>query len=245
MDHLTPSSINTYENCGVKFYYNYIEGRPAPATIPMIVGSAVHKGIEYDLTNVIRKNEHVDINQLLDVVSHHYDDRLIEIEEGDKLKGKDNAIKMIKLWYNHFKNNYSNIKEVEKKISIEMVGIPKIRGRIDIVEEGTITDIKTGFTHKTIEDANSSTQLTIYSLAYLAEYGKLPNLQFDSITINSIQRIPTYRNADSLKATIKYIQQIWEAIQKGIFIPTYPDNPMCSKQNCEYWNICQYAKRKV
>ncbi|VVB62668.1 PD-(D/E)XK nuclease superfamily protein [uncultured archaeon] len=112
-------------------------------------------------------------------------------------------------------------------------------------DSGTIiiTDWKTSSRAYSTEDVDGSFQLTIYSMAaHLNGYGNREVLlRFDCLIKAKKPRFDQYytvrTEGDRMRA-VKRIQQIWEAISKGIFIPndgSWKCKGCFYKRNCIEW----------
>lgn len=244
-DHLSASSLTMYQRCGMQFYYRYIEGLKRPPAIAMVAGSATHKGAESDLTNWLTTKNHLKEKEVEEISVETYK-KLAEEAEGtktEKEKEIDNVAKRTLNWYKDLRDSYPKLIAVEKEVAIRIPGAPYLLGYIDIWEEDTITDLKTSSRHKNQTDADGSMQLTIYALHHLSEKGTIPQLRLHSITTKSTREITSTRTLANIDATLKEIQEIWRAIQAGIFMPAPADSWICSERFCGYWDKCPYARR--
>jgi hypothetical protein len=144
---------------------------------------------------------------------------------------------------------------VERKITVK----PKdsdleIHGTIDLID-GTptgehIRDTKTSEKSPSKDAAEKSQQLTMYSLIRFAEKGELPT----GLTLDYLVRTParaerkhvplhTTRDQQDVAALVNRINTAVEAVKRGVFMPTNPDNWWCSPQWCDFHSTCVYVRR--
>ncbi len=179
---LSPSAINTYLNCSLKFYFRYIAGMKEPETVmeeidPSVFGTVLHKIMEIIYKPYKGREIKIpDIDKLLNektMVEAAIHEAFLEVYFGnDKtntIKGKNIIVKEIitsyvfKVLEFDRKNAPFRITDLEKWVTAR-IGIGggrsvRIGGVIDRIDEvdGTarIIDYKTGRQKNTFEDIDS------------------------------------------------------------------------------------------
>jgi hypothetical protein len=111
-----------------------------------------------------------------------------------------------------------------------------------------LADNKTSAKSPNKELADVSDQLTAYALLRTAETGSMP----DSVRLDYLVRTPSgqtkhvrlssTRTMDHLRSLVARLNRATELVQKGVFIPTNPTDPMCSARYCEYFVDCPYTQ---
>lgn len=127
-----------------------------------------------------------------------------------------------------------------------------VEGRLDIVEDGLIRDIKTTKHPLSKADENvahDSDQLTMYALAYFAETGKIPKVQLDYVVLTERAHVvsrPSERNMADLQRIIERVASTINAIERlEASPPTIPLPPAvrgrwgsCKQSSCSFWSSC-------
>ena len=110
------------------------------------------------------------------------------------------------------------------------------------------TDYKTSKRSMAIRDVDSSFQLTVYYTAAKANgyADREINLKFDCLIKTQkpkFEQIYTERSSDHSAKAIKKIKQVWDGIQKGVFIP---NDTSWKCKNCSYAQACkEWFERRI
>jgi len=171
---LSASSIETYEQCPLKYRLSNIDKIPQVSSKPQLTfGNIIHKVLE----QFHQPNTEDSKDRLLQLLESNWESLGFEYktqEDDFKRQGKELLLK----YFDDFQNNPSTIVDREFQFSFELQDIT-INGKIDRIDKGDIgyrvIDYKTS---KSATDAKKSTQLAIYSLfleqADKEQYGGLP-----------------------------------------------------------------------
>jgi len=146
-----------------------------------------------------------------------------------------------------------NVLAVEQPFILELDGLEiPIIGAIDMIEEdpqGTIiiTDLKTASKAYSIAEADNNFQLTVYSIAAkkngFADREIL--LKLDCLIKTKAPRfepVYTVRSEEEEQRAIKKIKQVWDGIQKKVFIPNdggWKCDYCSYKSYCNDWFLSQ------
>jgi hypothetical protein len=112
-----------------------------------------------------------------------------------------------------------------------------------------LRDLKTKAKTPKENDADNSIQLTMYSMAVKVLDGVAPeSIHLDTLvdlkTGPKLDVQTTTRGPDDWKALMHLVVEVNTAIEKGVFLPTTPDNWVCSEKFCGYWkDVCPYGRR--
>jgi len=171
------------------------------------------------------------------------------------MMGKD----LLSVWYQKLPDDNYNIIGIEEAFSFCLPGIsiPFI-GAMDLIEEdnaGTIivTDHKTSGKAYSIADVDQNQQLTLYKMA-LKSMGYVDReilLKFDTLIKTKNPRFEQYwttRSELDEHRLVRKAIQVWEGIQKGVFIPndTSWKCKNCSyKVACDSWFSEKFKKRRL
>ena len=172
IDHLSPSTVQSYRSCGRQVYFNKILGVENPAKYAMTsYGTAMHKAIERLYRENLSKRDFA----------------LAFTEEWNKLSGEVNQWKMdtagtlleqgisaCKEFYDNIYGKYK-VKDTEKKFNIDRGKgcLPILCFADAITEDGIVIDYKFGRGLTGMADSNSYTcNMATYAWAYEQETGK-------------------------------------------------------------------------
>lgn len=258
------SGINMFTRCGEQFRRRYIEHEILPPGVSIIIGSATDRSVSDNL----QKKLDTDLKEMLpiDVVGDIARDQAVHSFEGrevwfskeeigiglKKVVGSaiDDAVKLSKLHYTDFAPHI-NPTHVQREWVLSLDGYPyDLAGTID-VQEGNkaIRDTKTSGKTPVSTIADTSDQLTIYSLASYIIDGELPEeVVLDYLIRNKVPIARSFRSKRT-KTDFDYIlnriQVVIEAIEKGVFIPANRDHWICTPKFCGYYEDCPYSRKPV
>jgi len=253
------TAIDMFHFCGEQFRRRYVEGEKIPPGVAAIVGSGTDAGITKNLQNKIDKGKLLKLDQIKDIARDAFelnwnagvllsDD---EAKEGIK-KVKGEAVdKTLRLSSLHLKEKAKEIKpiKVQRGFSLALKGYPvDLVGTIDINEKNSIRDTKTSAKTPASDIADKSTQLTAYMMAIKVLDGRIPEFGIldylvDLKTPKTVS-ISTTRSDSDFKILLLRLENMLKAIDKGIFLPATPRDPMCSKKYCGFYNSCPYTSKK-
>jgi hypothetical protein len=268
------SALDLLQQCGEKFRRRHIEGERGPTSLSRARGVAVHKvGSTSHLRMMDTKTEGGGPLQVVmsipspeeaaDIAADEFDRSLDgqevyynqdEKEEGEgKARGreKDNSVAMGQ----HYTEVVVSVNPiaVERKIEVR----PKdsdvtIVGILDLVDFNAdlgevVVDLKTSTRKPPKGTADSSQQLTIYTLLRFAETGVRPS----AARLNTMVRTKggktshdiqtTTRTEEDIRAFVDRLNAGIDAVKKGSFLPAPTGSWMCSPKYCEFWNTCRYV----
>lgn len=251
-EHLSASSIGTYVECSLMYKFSKIDRIPMEYNPDNLVfGTCIHITLEqyyqekmigvklllkdiheiFEKTWTIRAEDKTDIQY-----SKDYDFKSM------LMLGKD----LLTVWYNKLPENNYTILGIEEAFSFYLPGIPiPFIGAMDLIEEDTagtiiVTDHKTSGKSYSISDVDQNQQLTLYQLAMKAMgYGDREILlKFDILIKTKTRKFEQYwttRSELDEHRLIKKAVQVWDGIQKGVFIP---NDTSWKCKNCSYEKAC-------
>lgn len=176
---LSASSIKTYLQCLLKYYYHYCEKKPRPgATDPLALGTAVHAGLEKMYQIYVETGAAPSPEAYEEVIKVFMDAAAADgLKEMDLYQeGKDMLINRL--------DNLSLDEKVvglEKRFSLKTPSGTPITGSIDKLlelDEDTIAviDYKTSKYAFTQDEADGDIQLSMYDLAVSMMYPQYKNI---------------------------------------------------------------------
>lgn len=251
-EHLSASSIGTYVECSLMYKFAKIDHIPMEQkSDAMEFGSAIHITLEhyYREKMIGEKLLLKDVHEIFEKTwrNRAEDKTDIQFNKGHDFKsmlmmGKD----LLSVWYQKLPDDNYNIIGIEEAFSFCLPGIPiPFIGAMDLIEEdhaGTIivTDHKTSGKAYSISDVDQNQQLTLYQLALKSMgYGDREILlKFDTLIKTLKPKFEQYwttRSELDEHRLIRKSVQVWEGIQKGVFIP---NDTSWKCKNCSYKVAC-------
>ena len=258
------SSLLTLRACGERYRRRYIEKDYFPPSPRMVRGTAVHRSVRYSMLNKLETRALPSVEAVTDVAASEFESAwaqgvLLTDEEKDEdlgaLRGraKDMAVSLSRLHRTAVAPAIEPL-GVERRITVR----PKdsdlvIEGTIDLVAlmggGHRIHDTKTAEKSPTSTAAETSQQLTMYSLIDLAETGRLPeDCRLDYLVQTparkELKHVPltTTRTHEHMAAMVSVLNVATAAVEKGVFLPAPSDWWGCSLEWCEYFRTCPYTR---
>jgi len=262
---LHQSMISMLYGCGEQFRRRYgarfgwnDKEEIIPPGVALIIGISTHKSVEHNLTSKINTGELLPLEEIKDIarddVATRWKDGVALTKEESKQKRKtkgsciDTAVSLSELHAVGLAPTL-NPKAVERKWVVTLDGFPfDLSGAWDVEEKGNIIrDTKTSAKSPSQGDADSSEQLTMYSLAMKVCDNKEPKALFlDHLVKTKTPKIVTLKTRRTAKHRLVLLRRIEiaaEVISKGAFVPANPMDWRCSPKFCGYWNTCKFANK--
>lgn len=252
------SQLRTLYRCGEQYRRRYIEGEKIPPSVAAITGTATHKSVEENLRYKIGTGGLLERDVVQDLardtlVSKWDEGVLLDLDEINKGEGAVKAAALdtaVALAGCHHESLAPIIQpvSVERYFEVDLAGYCTLAGTIDVEEKGRVRDTKTAAKAPSQGDADTSEQLTVYSLARRIE-GTLPgDVCLDALVKTAKPKAVTIhstRTDADLEMQLRRIEVAVDVIERGVFLPTDPSNWWCSARFCGYHSTCRFAKHPV
>jgi hypothetical protein len=261
------SHITQHQKCAYQRYLRLTVGAIPPG-VAIVIGSAGHKAHAVDLGyKMIHDGELPPEDTGLDVARDYINTQwklgiFLTAEERKaekKVRGGaiDRAVRM------HKKRHATvavatNPSALNWKWVIKLARFPlwMMAGEADVIErEGAsavIRDLKNIGRHPRRGEAQDSLQAKMYCTAWRVHNGVLPAMfMLDNIyDVENKTSFTTGYKSDSMvpdgedvRILLAHVEAYIEAMSRGVFPPTNPDNWWCSKQWCGYYGThCKYSR---
>ena len=150
--YMSNSQVQTYYQCGYKYYLSYCEDAPRKSSVATSLGKSVHRLVEDTLRDVMEGKPLRSMEQAMDEASGIVSAELSDLEsladpdtgaERDEGHWVDEARKYYRVWHQMRAKNVEPV-AVEKRFRTIVKGVP-VTGVIDLIDisEGpTIVDLK-------------------------------------------------------------------------------------------------------
>lgn len=265
MEKLSASRINTFLRCEMQYYFRYILDliRP-PDTVPLMIGTQVHKAVEFNMSQKIESHEDLKETEVLDHFGTGFDEAkhsTVWYPDEDPGKIKDNGIGLVKEYH-------KVVAPVTQPIHSELQFIMVLtdypfpfEGYIDIVQEDhTICETKTIGQSPQGITSDHKLQGTLYSLGYRWLFQAENGLRYDYIVKNKKPKILSFETKVT-NTDIFYlrtlIDRVTDRVTRAInikhedsevqarltmerFMPSR-GSWMCKRKSCGYWELCEKA----
>ena len=244
--HLSVSQINTYLRCPLQYYFSYIREIKNPPKAAMMLGSSVHKALEYNYKQKIKSGKDLKPADVMECYDEEFNKRGLDVEWKEEKEKKevfkDQGLRLLEKYQIEVAPTIQPLM-VEQKYEIQLEGLGKtFMGFLDLVDtKFVITDHKT--TARTPSDisADHNLQLIGYSMLYRAENKEQEAksrihylIKTKEPKIMAIDKKVTKKEIDRFLRTVSSVAK---AISDENFYPN-PHNFMCTETGCGYWDIC-------
>jgi len=251
--HLSASSIKSYLDCGLYYKFSRIDKLERTHTSDnLLFGSTIHKVLaDYNQEKVI--GNYMGLEDLTELFSQYWKEAVDNTDNILYSKGKsfesllEQGKELIKTYMSQAPRDQYEVIAVEEPFAFTIDGMElPIIGVMDVVERDEndtviISDYKTVGTSTTINEVHSNFQLTVYSIAArMNGYADREIvLKLDCLVKTKTPRfeqVYTSRNRDDEHRAVKKIKEVYNGIQKGVFIPNADGSWKCN--TCEYKVYC-------
>lgn len=249
MDHFSITQLTTYLNCPASYRHSYIENLPWEfQSSDLVFGNICHQVIA-DFHQK-QKNSSMTQDELVADFEKRWDKAVSSTENlrfrnCDEQQLLSRGRRLMEIYYQMFNQVVAD--DIELFFELPMLDLATgqyteqaIQGRIDLVSEETVYELKTSSRAYNQEQADESLQLTFYSWAYQYLYGKpaqkLKLVALVKTQAPKIQVLETKREMADYTRLYHLMTGVIEAIEKEIFYP----NPMSvyGCQNCQFQSAC-------
>jgi putative RecB family exonuclease len=179
---LSPSRINTFLGCAMKYRFQYVESVPGLPSEAMVRGSFVHRvlelllGREPDRRTIDASREDFDAAKREFLVRDDF--RLLLLDSGDEAAFWDSSRECLRAYYRIERPTEANIVELEKWVTTPL-GDFEIGGFIDRLERDTqgliVSDYKTSRPKPAHYSTDNFRQLTYYALMCETQLKETPH----------------------------------------------------------------------
>lgn len=245
---LSASQLDSYLKCPHLYKMSYTGprkkrvGRGRYVRSSVMLGAIVHQVIERMNKFAIDNSKYPE----WDTVKADFADTWMRVSEaytqGVRLRYLDMGKSLIYKYYTELTPVITPL-AVEQRFLMEVEGIP-VSGCIDLITtKGDILDFKTRFRAPKGDEARTSLQLSVYSLAYRALYDKWPK----SARLLFFHRVPTLgltllpgardmgrRSAGQLSTTVDLLKHVYRMVSEQNFTPI----PGTSCGRCKLKRTC-------
>jgi putative RecB family exonuclease len=242
------SSLDTYQNCPLKYKFREIDKIPEPKSKEAVFGTLIHSVMKYIHTpSLLAPN----IEQALDYFSKGWNSEVYE-NEMEERSAFTQGVTIIQNYYKHNRPSDYTIVDLESRFAIEIgaeeTGKHMVSGiidRIDKIEDGyEIIDYKTTRKMPSQDKVDNDIQLSIYLKAFLNRYPK-EIARLDKITVSLYYlkhgvKLSSQRTIKQLATLEKTFLDVIKLIEEEKFDPIL--SPLCDW--CGYQKICPLWKHK-
>ena len=248
MEHFSITQLQTYLLCPQSYRFAYVERREwefQPASL--LFGKVIHSVI----ADLFRNHGEISKEDMIKMFESRWDN---EVESSGNVRFrslsqdelKERGGKLISLFHERFSD--LEAQEVELFFEIPLLDLQTgsfadnvVQGRIDLISDGSIYEIKTSSRRMSQEDADRSLQLTFYAWAYQYLYGKpagsLRIINLIKTKKPRIQVLETKREMEDFGRLYRLMVGVISAIKKEVFYP----NPLYAYgcDNCPFRSTCR------
>ena len=250
--HLSASSINEYVECGLSYKFSKIDKLPREFQCDTLeFGTVIHRVLELFYSE---RMIGVDISpkEMTNAFENLWKEAAENNEEIRWSKDKsfetclNEGRELLLAWFENRPDDKFLILAIEQPFVFNIPGIDiPIIGAVDLIEEDTsgtiiVTDFKTSAKSYSTDQIDKNQQLTLYQMAMKDNgfHDREILLRFDVLIKTKTPKFEQYYTTrtedDEIRLTRK-IAQVWDGIQKEVFVPN-DTSWKCS--NCFYKTAC-------
>lgn len=237
------SALNTYQNCPLRYKFQYMDKIRTPKSKEAVFGTLIHSTLNFIHTPSILCPS---MEQALDHFSKNWNGDVFE-NELEERAAFSQGVEIIRRYYNDNDIAKVNIVALESPFQIKLGDhvVSGIIDRIDRTEDGyEIIDYKTAKKMPPQEKVNNDVQLTIYLQAFLERYPEerknLDKLKVSLYFVKHGAKLTSTRTEEDLKNIEKTFLEVIEKIAESDFQPTL--NPLCDW--CDFQHLCPMWRHK-
>ena len=245
---LSYSSLETYQNCPLKYKFREIDKIPEPKSKEAIFGTLIHSVLKYAHTPTLIPPS---LEQSLDYFSKSWNSAVYEVEAEERAAFAQ-GVTILQKYYTKNRISDYTIVDLESRFAIEIGNetsgkhiVSGIIDRIDKTEDGyEIIDYKTTRKMPSQDKVDNDIQLSIYLKAFLNRYPKEID-RLDKITVSLYYlkhgvKLSSKRTLEQLAQLEQTFLDTIKSIEEEKFDPIL--SPLCDW--CGYQKICPLWRHK-
>lgn len=244
---LSYSSLDTYNNCPLKYKYKEIDKLKEPKSKEAVFGTLVHSTLKFAYEPSLIAPT---LNQALDHFARGWNSEIWE-NELEERAAFSQGVEMIQKYYQKNDPKDATVVALESNFQLEISdpSAPEnthtIRGiidRIDKTENGyEIIDYKTAKKMPSQDSVDNNLQLSIYLKAFLARYphetNNISNITVSLYFLKHGVKLSSTRTFEDLKKVDELFLDVIHSIEAGHFEPKV--TPLCDwcgfQKHCPMW----------
>jgi len=262
--YLSVSQVMQYTKCGEAYRRRYVLEQRIPSNYFMVQGRGVHKAAESLHLSIIGGHP-ISAEEMVQVYADLHDAEIVDAEtkeEGDAAdpgRIKDMGVQLTRKYHRVALGVDRDAKTgrpvpAVKPIAAEQVFRVRLKpensepipflGVIDLVEETSISDLKTKKKAASQTEADNSIQLSIYAHVTGVPHVRLDQLVKPTKTLPvRFLRTESCRDKRETMHALDVVAEVAQDIAAGRFRRTNPENWWCTEKWCPYWGDCRGRKR--
>ena len=229
------SQIETYENCPLRYRFQYVYKIPTQAHYSLTYGIAIHNVFK-ELARITSSGRKASFEQALDLYGKFWSSEGFESQKHESEK-KEKGRGQLKIYLENHPDILLKAPLFFEENFRFKLGNFNMVGRIDRVDknndEVVVIDYKTG-SAKDQKTVDKDLQLSVYAIALIKVFNITPNRYMLSYFDEGVDRV-TVRKKEQLKKAEEKCLSAVENIQKQNF-EAKPDIQKCSY--CPFRSIC-------
>lgn len=253
-NHLSYSSISTYQACPLRYYFRYVQQLPEPTvSASLVFGSAIHSALEFHYRELLAGEPAPDLDTMLNVYQEAWQARKDDNIDFGKNETVDALGILAESIFLQFKKSElaqpeGRILGIEEELRGQLVpGCPDLLARVDLIleadEEVVVTDFKTSRSRWSQGnlDASSGQLLLYHELARPLAGNKPLRLEFLVVTKTkqpAIERHTVEVSPLRIARIRRMVERVWASIAAGNFYPAPSPTscPSCPfREPCGQW----------
>ena len=250
-DYISVSQVNTFQRCGLQYYFSYIEGIKTLPNDAMLRGTAIDTSANEHFNEKSLNEIGITENNFIDMAVATHDEKSDDTDflENTKDESRDKTANASKTYHNVHgqiikpKLNENGDMPTQIKILEDIGDNVTLMGFVDLVtDDDTIVDTKVRKADKGI-DVEANLQLQTYATVINAD-----KVGIASVTTAKDPKATYYggvSNKTTKERAIQRIKSVSAAIDSNIFLPAPEGSWVCSEKYCGYWNMCDFGAKRI
>lgn len=244
-DYLSSTRLNMFTRCGIQYYFRYCEGRIAPPSGVLSLGSSFHAAIGHNYDQ--KRQTHVDlkVDEVLDVFSTDFTERshgTAWYEGEDPLAFKDQGVGLIRE-YQKVISPGVHPQSVEGEFSIPFQNKDwTFIGRTDLVDSNNVLiEAKTIRAKPPRPQSDHMIQTVGYVTGYRSTGAKEKSARIDYAVKNKTPKMVSYPfvvQDAQIEFFLSQVARVAHMIEAEMFIPNR-NQYLCSHRFCGYAGRCE------
>jgi CRISPR/Cas system-associated exonuclease Cas4 (RecB family) len=262
VEKLSPSRINTYLTCGMRYYFRYVEGLIVPPGSALTLGASVHSTVAANMRQKLESHEDLPESDLCEHFAAVFDlehTHTAWYADEDPGEIKDVGIRLVKTHRQLVSPDLQPIavekgfvttlgvsermrKRAEERGDVPRETYPPIEGWVDTINQDAVTiETKTTGKKPSHVAANHKLQTVIYTAGILSAGVQTPGARVDYLVKTKKQQVVSFPIVP-VKSDFMFMEDVLDRVCRCVELDIYLPNREfygCTRRNCGYWEHCE------
>jgi len=244
--HLSPSQLTTFLACGVRWQYQYIDGKRTPLNGYLVRGIALDEAATLHYRERSKGLPGLCAEEFVEAADSNHQAKLVGADEVELEVPEAESRKMLAraagAYYKDIarKLNPRSYQDIQRKYVVKLDDF-EVWGIVDLITESDVV-IDTKLKRSLVSDSDLARNVQLSTYAWMTGAENLALAVAQPSGRATLQW--TTRDAEDVERVKRLYSRVHASIQAGVAVPAAPDSWACSLKWCPFYRSCPFGGGK-